>query len=97
MTRDELDDYERVIDRDEAVVLELDNERELSDADELTDVVAEPDDTYFDRTRRTYTGCNGHGDGDGDVDVRELKSVGALLDDPDDDADDNGDDPDSDD
>lgn len=87
MTRDELDDYERVIDRDEAVVLELDNERDLADADELADVIAEPDDTFFDRTRRTYSGCNGHGDGDGDVDVRELKSVGAQLDDPDDDGD----------
>ena len=92
MTPDELDEYERVIARDEAVVLELDDERDLSDADELTDVVAEPDDTYFDRTRRAYSGCNGHGDGDGEVDVRELKSIGALLDDPDDD----GDEPDTD-
>jgi hypothetical protein len=88
VTPDELDDYERVIDRDESVVLELDNERELSDADELADVVAEPDDTFFDQTRWTYTGCNGHHlDGDGEVDVMELRSVGAQLDDPDDDAD----------
>jgi hypothetical protein len=91
VTPDELDDYERVIDRDEAVVLELENERELSDGDELTDVTAEPDETFFDRTRWTYSGCNGHTDGDGEVDVRELKSVGALLDDPDDDGDDTDD------
>jgi hypothetical protein len=91
VTPDELDDFERVIDRDEAVVLELENERELSDADELADVIAEPDETFFDRTRWTYSGCNGHTDGDGEVDVRELKSVGALLDDPDDDGDDGDD------
>jgi hypothetical protein len=87
VTPDELDDYERVIDRDEAVVLELEDERDLSDADELADVIAEPDETFFDRTRWTYSGCNGHTDGDGEVDVRELRSVGALLDDPDDDGD----------
>ena len=88
VTPDELDDYERVIDRDEAVVLELENERELSDAEELADVVAEPDDTFFDRTRWTYSGCNGHHpDGDREVDVKELRSVGAQLDDPDDDVD----------
>jgi len=88
VTPDELDDYERVIDRDEAVVLELENERELSDAEELADVVAEPDDTFFDRTRWTYSGCNGHHpDGDSEVDVKELRSVGAELDDPDDDVD----------
>jgi hypothetical protein len=87
VTPDELDDYERVIDRDEAVLLELENERDLSDADELADVIAEPDESLFDRTRWTYSGCNGHTDGDGEVDVRELRSVGALLDDPDDDAD----------
>lgn len=93
MTPDELDDFERVIDRDEAVVLELEDERDLSDADELADVVSEPDETYFDRTRWTYSGRNGRSDGDGEVDVKELRSVGALLDDPDDD----GDDPDVDD
>ena len=94
MTPDEIDDYERVIDRDEAVVLELEDEHELSDADELADVVAEPDATYFDETRWTYTGCNGigNGEGNGDVDVNELRSAGALLDDPDVD----GDEPDND-
>jgi hypothetical protein len=86
VTRDELDDYERVIDRDELVVLELENERDLSDADELADVDAEPDTTYFDRTRWTYSGCSSNGDGDGGLDVRELQSAGALLDDPDDDG-----------
>jgi hypothetical protein len=85
---DELDDYERVIDRDEAVLLELESERELSDADELADVIAEPDETFFDRTRWTYSGRNGHTDGDGEADIRELESVGALLDDPEDDGED---------
>lgn len=87
MTRDELDEYEREIDRDEAVVLELANERDLSDADELADVVAEPDPTVFDRTRWTYSGCNRNGDTDSEVDVRELRATGALLDDPDRDGD----------
>ena len=91
MKPDELDDYGRVIDRDEAVVLELENERELSDGDELADVEAEADDTFFDHTRWAYSGCNGHGDADGEVDVRELQSAGALLDDPDDDGSDSDD------
>ena len=84
MTADELDDYDRVVDREEAVVSELDDERDLSDSDELADVVAERDCTHFDETRWTYSGVV---DGDEDVDVKELKSAGALLDDPDDDAD----------
>lgn len=85
MTADDFDDYDRVVARDEAVVTELENERELSDADELADVVAEKDCTYFDRTRWTYSGRHGNADGGAeDVDVRELQSVGALLDDPDD-------------
>ena len=88
VTPDELDDYEHVLDRDEAVVSELEDERDLSDGDELADVVAERDCTHFDETRWTYSGVV---DGDEDVDVRELKSSGALLDNPDDDTDDDGD------
>lgn len=84
MTPDELDDYEDDVDREEAVVAELDDERDLSDGDELADVVAERDCTHFDETRWTYSGVV---DGDEDVDVKELKSAGALLDDPDDDID----------
>jgi hypothetical protein len=87
VSRDELDEYEGVVDHDEALVTELDDERELSDGDELADVEAEADDTPFDLTRCVYTGATGNGD---DVDVRELRAAGALLDDPefDDDADD---------
>lgn len=81
MTSDELDDYEVGLDRDEAVVSDLDAERDLSDGEELADVVAERDCTHFDETRWTYSGVV---DGDEDVDVRELKSAGVLLDDPDD-------------
>jgi hypothetical protein len=83
---DELDEYEDVVDHEEARGSELLNERELSDGDELTDVEAEADDTPFDTTRCAYTGVSGNGD---DVDVRELRTAGALLDDPelDDDAD----------
>ena len=87
MSTDELDDYEGIVDHDEALVTELEDERELSDGDELADADAERDDTPFDVTRCAYTGVTGNGD---DVDVRELRSAGALLDDPeiDDDADD---------
>jgi len=83
---DELDEYEDLVDHDEAVVTVLDDERELSDGDELADAEAEADDTPFDLTRSVYSGVCGNGD---DVDVRELRAAGALLDDPefDDDAD----------
>ncbi len=82
MTPDELDDYEDEVDREEAVVAERDDERDLSDGEELADVVAERDSTPFDDTRFTYSGVV---DGDEDVDLAEFKSAGALLDDPDDD------------
>ena len=87
MSTDELDDYEGIVDHDEALVTELEDERLLSDGDELADAEAERDTTPFDDTRCIYTGVMGNGD---DVDVRELRSAGALLDDPevDDDADD---------
>jgi hypothetical protein len=86
MSTDELDEYEDIVDRDEALVTELEDERLLSDSDELADAEAERDSTLFDDTRCIYTGVLGNGD---DVDVRELRSAGALLDDPelDDDAD----------
>jgi hypothetical protein len=84
MSTDELDDYEHIVDHDEALVSELDDERMLSDGDELADVDAERDNTPFDDTRCIYTGVMGNGD---DVDVRELRSAGALLDDPEFDAD----------
>jgi len=84
MSTDELDDYEGVVDHDEALVTEQDDERLLSDGDELTDVEAERDTTPFDDTRCIYSGVMGNGD---DVDVRELRSAGALFDDPDADAD----------
>jgi hypothetical protein len=79
MSTDELDDYEHIVDHDEALVSELDDERMLSDGDELADADAERDTTLFDDTRCVYTGVMGNGD---DVDVRELRSAGALLDDP---------------
>ena len=86
MSTDELDEYEDIVDHDEALVTELEDERLLSDGDELADADAERDNTPFDDTRCIYTGVIGNGD---DVDVRELRSAGALLDDPelDDDAD----------
>lgn len=84
MAPDELDNYDQDVDRDEAVVSELDDERGLSDADELADVDAERDSSHFDETRSAYSGVV---DGDDDVDVRELESAGALLDDPDPDDD----------
>ncbi|MDF2731598.1 MAG: hypothetical protein K0S92_223 [Desertimonas sp.] len=84
MSTDELDDYEGVVDHDEALVTEQDDERLLSDGDELTDAEAERDTTPFDDTRCIYSGVMGNGD---DVDVRELRSAGALFDDPDADAD----------
>jgi hypothetical protein len=89
MTEDELDDYEHLVDHDEALVTELDDERLLSDSDELADADAERDTTPFDDTRCLYTGVIGNGD---DVDVRELRSAGALLDDPEFDTDADGDD-----
>jgi len=79
VTPDELDDYEDEVDREEAVVAERDDERDLSDGEELADVVAERDSTPFDDTRFTYSGVV---DGDEDVDVAGLRSAGALLDDP---------------
>jgi hypothetical protein len=86
MSTDELDEYEGFVDHDEALVEDLEDERLLSNADELADADAEPDSTPFDDTRCVYSGVMGNGD---DVDVRELRSAGALLDDPeiDDDAD----------
>lgn len=81
MTPDDFNDYESGLDRDEAVVSGLDEEIELSDAVELSDVEAERDDTPFDESRRAYSGVV---EGDDDVDISELESVGALLDDPDD-------------
>ena len=86
VSADELDEYEGLVDHDEALVTELDDERELSDGDELSDAEAEADDTPFDVTRCAYSGAGGNGD---EVDVRELSTAGALLDDPelDDDAD----------
>jgi hypothetical protein len=86
MSTDDLDEYEDTVDHDEALVTELDDERLLSDGDELADDDAERDTTPFDDTRCVYSGVLGNGD---DVDVRELRSAGALLDDPelDDDAD----------
>ena len=79
MSTDELDDYEHNVDHDEALVSELDDERMLSDGDELADADGERDTTPFDDTRCIYTGVIGNGD---DVDVRELRSAGVLLDDP---------------
>ena len=79
VSTDELDDYEGIVDRDEALVTELEDERLLSDADELADADEERDATSFDATRCTYTGVTGNGD---DVDLRELRSAGAMLDDP---------------
>jgi hypothetical protein len=89
VSTDELDEYEGTVDHDEALVIELDDERLLSDADELADADAERDTTPFDVTRCIYTGVMGNGD---DVDVRELRSAGALLDDPEVDDDADGDD-----
>jgi hypothetical protein len=79
MSTDELDEYEHSVDHDEALVTESGVERELSDADELPDGDAERDTTLFDDTRCIYSGITGNGD---EVDVRELRAVGALLDDP---------------
>jgi hypothetical protein len=79
MSADDLDQYEGTVDHDEALLTELADERLLSDGDELADVDAERDSTPFDDTRCTYTGATGDGD---DVDIRELRSAGALLDDP---------------
>lgn len=89
VSADELDEYEGLVDHDEALVIELDDERELSNGDELTDAEAEADDTPFDVTRCAYSGVSGNGD---DVDVRELSTSGALLDDPEIDEDDDADD-----
>ena len=77
---DELDDYEDDVDQEEELVAELEAERDVSDADEVADVLAEPDDTPFDETRHAYHGAT---DDDSDVDVAELREAGALLDDPD--------------
>ena len=77
---DELDDYEDDVDQEEELVAELEAERDVSDADEVADILAEPDDTPFDETRHAYSGAT---DDDSDVDVAELREAGALLDDPD--------------
>ena len=79
VSTDELDEYEDIVDHDEALVSGLEVERDLSDGDELADAESERDATPFDETRCTYSGATGDGD---DVDVRELRSAGALLDDP---------------
>jgi hypothetical protein len=79
VSADELDDYEDLVDHDEALVTELEAERELSDGEELTDVEAEADNTPFDITRCVYSGVSGNGD---ELDLRELGAAGALLDDP---------------
>ena len=79
VSTDEFDDYGGIVDREEALVTELEDERVLSDADELADADEESDATPFDATRCTYTGATGNDD---DVDQRELRSAGALLDDP---------------
>jgi hypothetical protein len=79
MSTDELDEYEGSVDHDEALVTVFEDERLLSDGDELADAEAERDATPFDETRCIYTGVMGNGD---DVDFRELRSAGALLDDP---------------
>ena len=73
MSTDELDEYEDIVDHDEALVTELEDERLLSDGDELADADAERDTTPFDDTRCIYPGVMGNGD---DVDVRELRSAG---------------------
>jgi hypothetical protein len=80
VTEDELDDYGREVDHEEAIVAELEDEREVSDADEVADILEEPDETHFDETRLAYSGAT---DDDSDVDVSELAEAGALLDDPD--------------
>lgn len=79
MTPDELDDYVRAVDHDEQLVAELDDERAISDGEELADVEAERDTTLFDDTRCVYSGADGNGEG---VDYRELRAAGALFDDP---------------
>jgi hypothetical protein len=79
MSTDDLDEYEDTVDHEEALATELEDERLLSDGEELADVDAERDTTPFDDTRCVYSGVLGNGD---DVDVRELRSAGALLDDP---------------
>lgn len=84
MSTDELDDYEGVVEHDEALVTEQEDERFLSNGDELTDAEAERDATPFDDTRCIYSGVTGNGD---EVDVRELRAAGALLDDPEGDVD----------
>jgi hypothetical protein len=77
---DELEGYEERGEDEEALVAELADEAELSDADEIADQLAEPDETAFDHTRLEYSGVEQ--DGEGDVDVEELEEAGALLDDP---------------
>ena len=77
---DELDDYEERDEEEEALVTELTDEADVSDADEIADLEAEDDETPFDRTRLEYSGVEQ--DSEGDVDVEELEEAGALLDDP---------------
>lgn len=77
---DELDDYENEVEHEEAMVAELDDERDVSDADEQQAIDEEPDETPFDDARHAYTGVT---DDDSDVDISELAAAGALLDDPD--------------
>ena len=76
---DELDDYEAEVEAEDELVVALDDEEELADADELLDIEAEGDETPFDTTRLQYSGVE---EGDGDVDVEEYAEAGALFDDP---------------
>ena len=76
---DELDDYEAGVERAEAREDELEGELELTDATQLDEIGAEPDETRFDDTRLAYSGVE---EGDGDVDELELEEAGARFDDP---------------
>ena len=76
---DELDDFEDEIEGEEAIVDELADEAELSDADEVLDLEAERDETPFDETRVQYSGVASD---DSDVDIEEYEEAGALFDDP---------------
>ena len=76
---DELDDFEDEIEGEEAIVDELVDEVELSDADEVLDIDAEGDETPIGETRVQYSGVSSD---DSDVDIEEYEEAGALFDDP---------------